>query len=108
MKICFSLPSFLSRANEEQEGTQIDLLIDRNDHVINLCEIKFYNDVLMLTKSDTENIRKKNRVFKFVTKTKKQIFITLITPFGMIQDKNTLGLIDQALTSDALFDSSFS
>jgi AAA+ ATPase superfamily predicted ATPase len=96
--------SFLAKATEDYEGAQIDLIIDRYDNVINLCEIKFYNEEMILTKDDAENIRKKKSIFKFITKTKKQVFVTLITTFGMHQSKNTLGLIDNVLTVDALFD----
>ena len=96
--------SFLAKATEDYEGAQIDLIIDRYDNVINLCEIKFYNEEMILTKDDAENIRKKKSIFKFITKTKKQVFVTLITTFGMHQSKNTLGLIDKVLTVDALFD----
>jgi AAA+ ATPase superfamily predicted ATPase len=96
--------SFMAKATDEYEGAQIDLLIDRNDNVINLCEIKFYNEEMVLTKVDAENIRKKKSIFKFITKTKKQVFVTLITTFGMHQSKNTLGLIDNVLTVDSLFE----
>ncbi len=95
--------SFFAKASDENEGTQIDLLIDRHDNVINLCEIKFYNEEMILTKVDAENIRKKKSIFKFITKTKKQVFITMITSFGMQRNKNTIGLIDNILTADALF-----
>ncbi|HLO54965.1 MAG TPA: ATP-binding protein [Saprospiraceae bacterium] len=96
--------SFMAKATDEYEGAQIDMLIDRNDNVINLCEIKFYNEEMVLTKVDAENIRKKKSIFKFITKTKKQVFVTLITTFGMHQSKNTLGLIDNVLTVDSLFE----
>ena len=96
--------AFLAKATDDYEGVQIDLLIDRSDNIINLCEIKFYNEEMIITKADAENIRKKKSIFKFITKTKKQVFVTLITTFGMHQNKNTLGLIDNVLTTDALFE----
>ncbi len=96
--------SFMAKATDDYEGVQIDLLIDRHDNVINLCEIKFYNEEMILTKVDAENIRKKKSIFKFISKTKKQVFVTLITTFGMHQSKNTLGLIDNVLAADALFE----
>ena len=46
-----------------EDGAQIDLLIDRQDNCINLCEIKFYNDEFELTKKDMENLKTKRRVF---------------------------------------------
>ncbi|MBK8622878.1 MAG: AAA family ATPase [Saprospiraceae bacterium] len=95
--------SFITKATVEHEGIQIDLLIDRADNVINLCEVKFYNEEFIISKSDAENLRKKKSIFKHVSKTKKQIFITLLTTFGIHQNKNSIGLIDQVLTVDDLF-----
>ena len=95
--------SFLAKATEENEGTQIDLLIDRQDNVISLCEVKFYNDELILTKTDADNLRRKKSIFRHVTGTKKQIFIVLITTFGLLKNKHSLGLVDNDLDMNALF-----
>lgn len=97
--------SFTVTGNEEQSGTQIDLLIDRNDEVINLCEIKFYKDKFLINKAYAEKLRTKKQVFTTVTKTKKQVFITLITSFGLLPNKHSLGLVDNSLTLEVLFDS---
>ena len=59
--------SFLAKTTDEIEGTQIDLLIDRQDSVISLCEVKFYNDELVLTKEDADNLRRKKSIFRHVT-----------------------------------------
>ena len=95
--------SFLSKATEEAEGAQIDFLIDRQDNVISLCEVKFYNDEWMLSKTDADNLRRKKSVFRHVTGTKKQIFMVLITTFGLIKNKHSLGLVDNVLDMNVLF-----
>ncbi len=95
--------SFLAKKTEENEGTQIDLLIDRQDNVISLCEVKFYNDAWLLTKAEAENLRRKQRIFRQVTGTKKQIFIVLITTFDLIQNQHSIGLVDNVLDMNALF-----
>jgi uncharacterized protein len=95
--------SFLAKATEENEGAQIDLLIDRQDNVISLCEVKFYNDELILTKEYADNLRRKKSIFRHVTRTKKQIFIVLITTFGLIKNKHSIGLVDNVLDMNALF-----
>jgi hypothetical protein len=79
------------------------LLIDRNDQVINLCEIKFYNQEIQLTAAMAESILNKQNVFQMMTKTKKQIFITLISTFGMHPNKHSIGLVDNSITMDDLF-----
>lgn len=95
--------SFLTKTTEENEGAQIDLLIDRQDNVISLCEVKFYNDELVLSRANADDLRRKKSVFRHVTGTKKQIFIVLITTFGLIKNKHSLGLIDNVLDMNALF-----
>jgi hypothetical protein len=95
--------SFLAKANDDTEGAQIDLLIDRQDNAISLCEVKFYNDELILSKSDAANLLRKRTIFRSVTETKKQIFMVLITTFGLVKNKQSLGLIDTVLDLDALF-----
>lgn len=95
--------SFFFAGDDDYPGVQIDMLIDRNDAVINLCEIKFYNDQFILTKAYAEKLRQKRSIFKAVSKTKKQIFITLISTFGLIENKHSTSLVDNTLDMDALF-----
>ena len=96
--------SFVFRGDKEKPGIQIDLLIDRNDHAINLCELKFYHDVFSIDKSYAENMRRKRTIFQEVTQTRKQIFITLITSFGLVPNSHSIGLIDQDFDMNVLFE----
>ena len=95
--------SFFAKATEKNKGTQIDLLIDRQDQVISMCEIKFYNDILTLTKKSAEKLREKRTIFKQITKTKKHIFIVLITTYGLNHNQHSSGLIDNILDMNDLF-----
>jgi len=95
--------AFYKKARKDESGAQIDLVIDRNDHVINLFEIKFYNEIFALTKTDADNLRKKMSVFRTSTQTKKQLFYMMITTFGLKPNQHSIGLITQALTLDDLF-----
>ncbi len=96
--------SFLFQGNDLLSGTQIDLLIDRNDQVINLCEIKFYKTTFSITKSYAAQLRNKIAIFSEVSKTKKQLFLTMITTFGVIENKHSQEIIDNSLTMDILFE----
>lgn len=96
--------SFYFKGNEEEKGAQIDLLIDRNDQIINLIEIKFYNEPYSISKSYAENLRNKRRVFRTITKTKKQIFFIMITTFGLKPNGYNMELIPQELTINDLFE----
>lgn len=95
--------SFFFAGNESLPAIQIDLLIDRNDQVINLCGIKFQQSEFIISKSYAEQLQKKIAVFSEISKTKKQIFLTMITTFGTTQNKHSLGLVDNDLKMDVLF-----
>lgn len=84
-------------------GAQIDLLIDRKDQVINLCEIKFTNDPFTVNANYAKDLRNKESVFRKKTGTKKAIFITLISAQGLDANSHSLGLIANTVTADDLF-----
>ena len=66
------------------DEAQIDLLIDRQDGVINLCEMKFYNsEIHNIEEISNELVRKRNVLLQNV-KTKKAVFLTLISSYGAV------------------------
>ena len=95
--------SFFKKGIESEKGIQIDLLLDRNDQVINLFEIKFYQQEFVISKDYAESLREKKALFQEYTQTKKLLFWTLIAPFGVKQNTHSLNQIQQVLTLDALF-----
>lgn len=95
--------TFLQRANEEEPGAQIDLLLDRNDRVINLFEIKFYNSEISLTEADARSLRRQMQVFQTATRTRKHLMLTMITTFGLKHNMHSLGLVEKVLTLEDLF-----
>lgn len=100
----FSLSSsFYKKGTQEEKEAQIDLLLDRNDHIINLFEIKFYQEPFVLTKSYAEALREKMNIFRSASKTRKYLSWTLISPFGVQQNQHSLGLIETSLTMEDLF-----
>ncbi len=99
-----SISSFVAKPTDKLPGTQIDLLIDRSDHSINLCEIKFSSSDYTVTKKDVENLATKKRVFQYHTKSKKHIFTSLITTYGVVENSHKLNHIDQVVVWDDLFE----
>jgi uncharacterized protein len=98
--------SYLSIKDESGKMTaQIDLLIDRADHTINLCEIKFANDVYVMTKSEADAMRKKVSQLGAKLKRRKSIFPVMITTFGCEKNMYYLGQIYHEVTLDDLFKS---
>ncbi|MEM6698424.1 MAG: ATP-binding protein [Bacteroidota bacterium] len=98
-----SSSTFYKKGIGKEKGTQIDLLLDRNDGIINIFEIKFYNKEFTISKSYVKALKNKLDVFEETTHTRKQIFLTLITTFGLKSNEHSLGLVDQVLTLDDLF-----
>lgn len=95
--------SFLKKGTSSEKGAQIDLLLDRNDHIINLFEIKFYNKSFTISKEYAMQLKEKMDVFEETTKTRKHLFLALITTFGLTPNEHSIGLVDQVLTLDDLF-----
>lgn len=95
--------SFRFVGNEEIDGFQLDLVLDRADNTINICEMKFLEDDFYLTKEYAQKLRKRREGFRKITKTKKQLFTTLITTYGIKHNEHSLGLIDNVMILDDLF-----
>lgn len=89
---------FRQIGNERSKGFQIDLIIDRNDKTINLCECKYYNDTFMMTKDYENHLRSRRNAFVQSVKTKKNVFNTLITSYGAEKNEYYLDVIDNELT----------
>ena len=66
-----------------QKGAQIDLLIDRNDDTINLCEMKYSNAPYVITEEEDMKIRSRKAAFIRETGTEKTVLITMITSYGL-------------------------
>ena len=97
------ISSFRSVGTTDRVGVQIDLLIDRNDQCINLCEMKFYNDDFTLTKEEAEKLRRRRSRFQQITKTKKTLFNTLVTTYGVVSNASSSSQVDSVVTMETLF-----
>ena len=83
-------------------GAQIDLLIDRRDKAINVCEAKFYGGEFTIDKDYAIKLRNKITTFKAAIKTCKAIVPTMITTFG-VKHNTYSGSIQQEVVLDDLF-----
>ena len=95
--------SFFYKGGATTGGAQIDLLIDRKDGVINICDAKFYDKAFTVTKSYADELRNKMLVFQEKTKTKKTLFITIISTYGVVQNIHSIGFVQQQATIENLF-----
>lgn len=93
------------KSEQSENGVQIDLIIDRRDQVVNLCEMKFSIELFTITKSYADQLRRKIAVFRSETGTKKALYLTMITTHGLHQNTHSMGLVQNDLRMDVLFDS---
>ena len=84
-------------------GAQVDLIIDRKDGIIHLCEAKFSNNDFVITKDYNTKLRQKRASFKYITKTKKQVVTTLISTYPAVLNEYYLEEIHTEVQMDALF-----
>ena len=97
-----STQSAWSRREDDPEGTQIDLLIDRNDHVINACEIKFYSEEFSVDKSYYMKLMHRQNLLRKMIPRKSSVYLTLITTYGLNRNEYW-SIFTHVVTLDALF-----
>lgn len=95
--------SFFSKGNDDEAGFQIDMLIDRSDNAINLCEMKFHATAFELTKKEAEKLNARRELFRAKTHTKKYLINTLVTTFGIKINEHSASAVDKVLGLEALF-----
>lgn len=98
----YSTQSAWNYKDKDSKGSQIDLIIQRNDNIVNLCEIKFYGDLFTITKEyDLNLLHKQNVLSEYISK-KQIVHNVLITTFGLT-DNEYKYRFDKVITLDDLF-----
>ncbi|MBR5728067.1 MAG: ATP-binding protein [Muribaculaceae bacterium] len=88
---------WVAKADESSRGAQIDLLIDRADQTVNVCEMKFSETTYTLTKNEYESLENKVDTLVRQTGTRKSLMLTFITSFGLMPNKYS-GHIQRSLS----------
>jgi uncharacterized protein len=96
--------SYLLKGSKRKKGAQIDMLINRGDGILNICEMKFYDAPFTITKNYAEELRNKRDAVRRAVSNRKSIFITLITCFGVHQNSYATELIQSHIAIDRLFE----
>lgn len=99
----WSCRPFVDNNGTKWNGGQIDLLIDRADDVINICEIKYSNDEYEITSAYEEQLRRRATLFSNVTKTQKTVYHTFITVYGVMQNMHS-GIVQSQVLAEDLFE----
>lgn len=93
---------YAPKKDEEGAGVQIDMLFDREDGIVSLCEIKYTKEPFSIDKAYAENLKNKVAVYKAQTHSKKQINLVLITANGIKANYYSDELINQVITLEQL------
>ena len=99
----FTTVSSLNVQDDEQGGFQIDMIIDRQDNTINLCELKYYSGEYTITKDYAKKLNQRKHRFIDYIKTKKQIFMTFITNYGVKKNMYYNEMVDSEVVVEDLF-----
>jgi len=89
--------------SKKEMGAQIDLLIDRSDHCITLCEMKFSDLEFVIDKKYYNELKHKIDCFKNTTRSKKTLFLAMITTYGVRKNPYSEEIVSENLKMDALF-----
>ncbi len=87
---------------DTKTGGQIDLLIDRSDKTISVCEMKYAGGEYEITKAYASHVEQRLRTFRKVTNTKKSFSIVYVTPFGLLNNMYARK-VNKQVTADDLF-----
>ena len=88
------------RSKEADPGAQIDLVIDRGDRIINLCEMKFASDEYTIDKAYSQKLREKRTAFLTETGTRKAAHTTLVTTYGLKRNEYSAEILFQMTMND--------
>ena len=93
---------YIPSKNEEAQKAQIDLVIERGDRNINLCEMKFSVGPFAIKKSYADDVRRRIQLFKEKEKVSYGLISTFVTTFGVADGVNK-EVVDSEVTAEDLF-----
>lgn len=101
---CLASPwRYLPKADENAQGAQIDLLLERSDNAITLCEIKYSIHPFVIDKNCAMNLIRKLETFQGQLKKPKQVFLAVITTLGLKKNHWSEELVHHSISLKNLF-----
>ena len=102
--VATSVSSWIQKADKAKglAGTQIDLILDRRDQIVNLCEIKYSLNPYEITPSYLAKLIERRETFRRATATSKALHLTMITSNGLKRNAQT-DMIQSQVTLEDLF-----
>lgn len=95
-------PKNKEKDENKEKGTQIDLLIDRGDRVVNLCEMNFSVKPYYISENYEKTLRDRMSIFQEKTKTTKSLVYTFVTTFGIANSEGR-SIVNSEVTMEDLF-----
>lgn len=83
--------------------SQIDLVIDRADRIVDVCEIKYWNEEYSITKQYAVNLRHKMKDFAEKERVRKAIHLVMITTYG-VKKNEYYNMVQNEVTMKDFFD----
>ena len=99
----WSVSAKVDEEGGKQEGGQIDLVVDRRDQTINLCEMKFSLQPFEITPSYMQNLIARRELFRQSTGTNKALHLTMVTTYGVVKNAQ-YGMIQSEVIMNDLFE----
>ena len=87
---------------ESEHGSQIDLIIERADRIIHLCEMKFSKEPFRINSDYELKLRDRMGLFREKTRSTKTLVNTFVTTFGVADGKHS-SIVNSEVTMDQLF-----
>ena len=100
--VASTLSAWGVKGTDETEGTQIDLLIIRNDNVVNLCEMKFVGGPYAIDKEEEMKLRNRIETLKSSLSPKQTVHLTMVTTYGVSYGMHS-GIVQKQVTLEDLF-----
>ena len=91
------------KGDRSEKGGQIDLLLDRNDNVISICEIKCHSSEFSIDKKYAQELKNKIGVFREKTTTNKSIFLVMVTVEGVKANSYSTEIVNNEVTLKDFF-----
>jgi len=94
--------SWALRGDDEKEGTQIDLIIERADHIVNMCEMKFYGEDFSVDKAYYQKLNTREKLLTEQIAKREKVHPVLVTTYGLKYNEYS-GVFQRVVIMDALF-----
>lgn len=91
------------KSKNNTQNVQVDLLFDRRDQIITICEMKYSINTFTIDKKYAQNLRNKISVFKQDSQTKKAVHLAMVTTYGVLENENYFDLVQNNITMESLF-----